>query len=100
MKRIIRPTARDLPLSADAYAQREPAVTTSYTPGRSLLIRTFSGVEITVQVCAVRQTSTGPVYDVKPVGDLKVKEFQKAGVPVTDANARDQFVAFDWQVIR
>jgi hypothetical protein len=85
---------------ADTYTQREPAVIASYTVGRTLLIRTFSGVEIFVQVCGVRKTSSGPVYDVKPVGDLKVKEFQKAGVPVTDSNAADQFVAFDWQVIR
>jgi hypothetical protein len=35
---------------------------------------------------------------VKPAGDPKVNEFQKAGCPVSQATAFDQFVAFEWQI--
>jgi len=100
VSKVIRRTAKDLPPVADTYTQKEPDVMASYRAGKALYIRTFSGVELMVEIIKVRQTSTGPVYDVKPVGDPKIKEFQKAGVPVNESNAREQFVAFDWQVIR
>jgi len=51
-------------------------------------------------VLDMKQVKDGIRYEVKPVGDLKVRDFQKAGVPITQDNAQSQFVVFDWQVVR
>jgi hypothetical protein len=75
-------------------------VTTSFAVGKAIRVRTFSGVEIVCIIKNVRHTNTGPIYDVVPGNDPKVKEFRAAGVPVDDNNARDPFVAFDWQILR
>lgn len=96
MKRIVRTGASALPPSADAYRHElQPPVVKTHPPGSLLKIRTFCGVEIICTVTGVR----GQVYDVRPAGDPMINEFQKAGVPITPSNARDQFVAFEWQIV-
>jgi len=96
MKRIIRTGATDLPPSADSYRSTDaPAVVKTYPPGTLVKVRTFSGVEIMCTIVGIR----AQVYDVRPAGDPMIRDFQKAGVPITPANARDQFVAFEWQIL-
>lgn len=86
---------------ADSYRPPEsPPVTVGHAIGSIIQVRTYCGVEISCKVLDMRQVKDGIRYEVKPVGDLKVRDFQKAGVPITQDNAQGQFVAFDWQVVR
>jgi len=101
MKRIVRTGATNLPPMADGYRPPEaPPVTVGHAIGSVVHVLTFCGVEISCKVLDMRQAKDGIRYEVKPVGDLKVRDFQKAGVPITQDNAQGQFVAFDWQVAR
>jgi len=59
---------------------------------------TYCGVEILCKVVGTRDVSGNTLYEVRPAGDTKEKEFQKAGVPIAPQNSRDQFVAFEWQI--
>jgi len=100
MKRIVRTGATNLPPMADSYRHPEvPPVTVGHAIGSVIQVRTYSGVEISCKVLDMRQVKDGIRYEVKPVGDLKVRDFQKAGVPITQDNAQVQFVAFDWQIV-
>jgi len=100
MRRIVRTGATTLPPAADSYKPTPaPAVIITHQPGAHIGVVTYCGVRIMCKVIGVRKLKDGFAYDVKPVGDPKVKEFQKAGVPTTQENAYEQFVAFDWQIL-
>jgi hypothetical protein len=100
MRRIVRTGATDLPPSADSYkAAATPAVTVTHPPGATISVMTYAGVKVMCKVVGVRKLKEGCAYDVRPLGDLKVKDFQKAGVPITQDNGAGQFVAFDWQIL-
>jgi len=100
MKRIVRTGATNLPPSADSYRHVEgPPVIVGRAVGTSVTVRTYCGVDVTCKVVTMKQTKDGIRYEVRPVGDLKVRDFQKAGVPITSDNAGAQFVAFDWQIL-
>lgn len=98
-RRLVRTSA--LPKSADNFFddKTQAPVTIKRAVGSLIVVKTFCGVTIQCRIVEVRSVSGDTVYDVKPAGDPLVREFQKAGVPVNDENARDKFVAFEWQVI-
>lgn len=102
MKRLVRTGASSLPPAADSWVHEQPVAIThrKLQSGKTILVKTYCGVEITCIIRKVRGNPDDPIYDVSPVGDLKVAEFRKAGVPVDDNNARNDFVAFDWQIVR
>lgn len=100
MRRIVRTGATDLPPSADSYkAAAAPSVIVTHSPGTTIGVITYAGVKVMCKVVEVRKLKSGLAYDVRPVGDPMVKEFQKAGVPITQDNCYSQFVAFDWQIL-
>jgi len=102
LKRLVRTGAAALPPSADNQAWDKPVSVTPrrHTPGTAVRVMTFCGVELTGVVKSVRIVSGDPVYDVTPMGNLKIAEQRKAGVPVDETNARQDFVAFEWQITR
>lgn len=99
VRRIARPVSTDLPPSADKYTPAPtPSVTINHAVGSTIHVKTFSGVEISCTVVGTRDMSGDTLYEVKPRGDLKVKELQKAGVPITPENVGGHFMAFEWQI--
>lgn len=98
-RRLVR--SSPIPRSADDFFQdrREPAVVATRVVGSVINVRTFCGVTLTCRILEVRSSADGVVYDVKPAGDPMIRAFQKAGVPVNLENAREKFVAFDWQIL-
>lgn len=100
LRRIARPIASDLPPSADRHNYDvTPPVVSTHTVGKILNVTTFCGVTIRCKIMSVRSSKEGNIYMVKPEGDPKVSEFQRAGCPVTQTTAFDQFVAFEWQIL-
>ena len=98
-RRLVRASA--LPRPADEFFQEkhDPPVVTTRVVGSLINVKTLCGVTLACRIVEVRRVTSGVVYDVRPAGDPMVREFQKAGVPVTPENARDKFVAFDWQIL-
>lgn len=87
--------------SADDFFQEknDPPVVTARVVGSVINVKTFCGVTLACRIVEVRRVSSGVVYEVRPAGDPMVREFQKTGVPVNPDNAREKFVAFDWQIL-
>lgn len=100
MRRLVRTNSNSLPPSADSWrSDSGPAIVSTIPVGKTLKVKTFSGVILTCVVRSVRTSRDGSVYDVTPVGDPKVKELRAAGVPVDERSASDPFVVFEWQIL-
>ena len=96
MRRLVRSTPVQ---SADDFFKNrvDPPVKTNLAVGSTIKVKTFCGVEIRCRIIAIRGSD---IYDVEPAGDPMIREFQKAGCPVSESNAHNRFVAFDWQIIK
>jgi len=101
LNRTIRTSIKTLPPSADsAYEDNQPGVTQSHFAGKVIKVKTYCGVILQCRVISSRYAEKGIIYEVKPHNDPMINEFNRAGVPTTNENAWDTFVAFDWQVVQ
>ncbi len=100
MNRTTRTSIKDLPPSADsAYQDSQSSVTRTHSSGKVVKVKTYCGVTLQCSIVSSRYAEKGVIYEVKPYGNSMINEFNRAGVPTTNENAWDTFVAFDWQVI-
>ena len=98
-RRLVRTSP--IPKSADDFFEENHDLqdVTPRVVGSVIYVKTFCGVTLACRIVEVRRVSSGVVYEVRPAGDPMVREFQKTGVPVNPDNAREKFVAFDWQIL-
>lgn len=99
LNRVTRTSIKTLPPSADSvYHDTQPGVTQAHPTGAVRSVKTFCGVTLRCVIVSSRYAEKGIIYTVRPHGHAAAAEFARAGVPTTDENAWDTFVAFDWQV--